>query len=529
MSRRYLSAVAVAAALVLTLGCTAAGSGTTGGGAGATDAASSETATASETAATTDTAAATDASGPSDAAVTDSAAGAETLTDASKDIAVVPDAVADVAAEVGPDAAPSDLPPDAKTELPPTGCTCADVTCGPGAVCVPKAGECKKNAELKAGQCWADANCPAGVPCTGAFVCPCNADCDAADTPGVCGTQPACSCATVKCGAGSVCVPLAGGCKSNADLKPGQCWTDANCAVGVPCNAVSVCPCNAMCDAPDKPGVCGNPPACNCNGNKCTADQVCLPEPNVCVSPLKAGQCWADKDCAKGQACQGAFVCPCNGKCPMLTTPGSCGGAAPVCTCEGKGCDPGQVCVADKKVCVDTNNLPAGACWTDAQCPVGAKCEGANICPCGAACFAADKPGKCDAPPQVACKCGGKPCGTGQVCAGDGVCKSSGELKPGQCWNSSNCGPGQTCDGANICPCGAMCLVADKPGTCSGGGGGGPVCQKVDPNSFGMCEMVVGVVFDGNKCVFASGCGCADKCALIFKDMTSCQLACGIM
>lgn len=593
----WMHSAAVAAALAMvSFGCAAAAGTAQGGGAATTDATASDTPAAADAGASADGATGADTTAVSDGAVADTAAGAETLADAAVD-AAAGDGAADTPGDAAPDLTAADGVPDTKPDLPPTGCTCADVTCGPGAVCVPKAGECKKNAELKSGQCWADANCPAGVPCIGAFVCPCDADCDAADSPGVCGTQPACSCATAKCGAGSVCVPAAGGCKSNAELKAGQCWTEANCPTGQPCIGTQVCPCNADCGVPDKPGSCGVAPVCTCNGNKCAADQVCLPEPNVCVSPLKAGQCWADKDCAGGQSCQGAFVCPCNGKCPKLTapgicsapspcncngntcaagqlclpdanvctdplkpgqcfadkdcpnglacqnafvcpcnakcakptTPGTCGGAGPICTCEGKACGAGQLCVADKKVCVDTGNLPAGQCWTDAQCP-GGKCEGANICPCGAACFAADKPGTCDQPPQVACKCTGKPCGADQVCAGaTGICKNNAELKPGQCWSVSNCGPGQTCDGTNICPCGAMCLVADKPGTCSGGGGGVPACQKVDPFSFGMCEMVLGVVFDGKKCVFASGCGCADKCALIFKDMTACQLACGLM
>jgi hypothetical protein len=37
------------------------------------------------------------------------------------------------------------------------------------------------------GRCWTNSDCQGGVPCVGAFVCPCNARCGRPDAPGTCG------------------------------------------------------------------------------------------------------------------------------------------------------------------------------------------------------------------------------------------------------------------------------------------------------------------------------------------------------
>lgn len=202
----------------------------------------------------------------------------------------------------------------------------------------------------------------------------------------------------------------------------------------------------------------------SCCATPCAANTMCV-DGKGCFPKPGAGACWHDSDCASTEKCQGAFACPCTADCNIDYAIGKCVVITPVCTCDGKACTADQACLAEKKVCVPA--APVGTCWTNVDCPAGSTCDGANICPCGSACFAADKPGTCSKPPAPeVCACGGKPCAADQVCAGSGVCKSNGELKSGQCWSDANCTGKGKCMGANICPCGAMCLVADKPGTC---------------------------------------------------------------
>ena len=193
-----------------------------------------------------------------------------------------------------------------------------------------------------------------------------------------------------------------------------------------------------------------------------------------------------------------------------------------VCCKDDASCGADMLCI-DGKACVSAK-LSAGQCWHPSDCALGQECQGAFVCPCNADCFPADKPGTCAVVPGGCCN-DTKGCSAGNTCAGGGankICKSQAELKPGGCWADADCSGG-TCKDANVCPCGAMCLVADKQGSC-----GGAACTTLDPNSFGMCDMIVGVVFDGKACVYASGCGCANACASVFKDLTSCQTACGL-
>lgn len=179
-------------------------------------------------------------------------------------------------------------------------------------------------------------------------------------------------------------------------------------------------------------------------------------------------------------------------------------------------CGAGQVCV-DGKDCLPI--AKPGACWTDADCG-GLPCVGAFVCPCTADCDAASTPGVCaDKDPDC---CTDGPCTGGKTCTAGKACKSDAQLGAGQCWSDANCPSGSACVGANVCPCGAMCLVADKPGQCQASSG----CTKVDPSSFGMCDMIVGWVWNGSACVSASGCGCGSQCAAVFADEASCKAKC---
>jgi len=77
--------------------------------------------------------------------------------------------------------------------------------------------------------------------------------------------------------------------------------------------------------------------------------------------------------------------------------------AAPGCCAADEHCASGSECVGGDcsaapvlGVCKATAGLGSGQCWRDSDCasPPG-KCQGASVCPCGAACFAADAPGTC--------------------------------------------------------------------------------------------------------------------------------------
>lgn len=74
---------------------------------------------------------------------------------------------------------------------------------------------------------------------------------------------------------------------------------------------------------------------------------------------------------------------------------GAAGGASCGCATEGE-CGAGKNCA--QGVCKET---VAGRCWDDDDCGAGATCQGASICPCGAACVVEDTPGSCKGPGTV--------------------------------------------------------------------------------------------------------------------------------
>jgi Cys-rich repeat protein len=232
----------------------------------------------------------------------------------------------------------------------------------------------------------------------------------------------------------------------------------------------------------------------------------------------------------------------------------------------------GLVCVAG--VCEKVP--PAGMCWADADCGEGGKCVGAITCPCGAMCFAASQPGKCDYGQPSACYANddcaaGETCEiTNDCCAPEGclpgmicpaVCVPCGQCVqslPTQCFADSECPAGFICEVTAECP---PCTYMDPPcmmpckavGKCVPSGGclsdadcddGDPCtgdychngacenvaksscCQKIDPFAYGMCEMFMGFGFDGTKCVGVSGCGCGADCGKIYKTLDECKKAC---
>ena len=119
-------------------------------------------------------------------------------------------------------------------------------------------------------------------------------------------------------------------------------------------------------------------PVCGCDGmtygNDCElgAAGVSLDYRGECTPTMACGAlpplscCYTDASCADTDRCVG-------GICPTTTL-----GAAGVCK---------------------PKRVTAGSCWDNTDCGLGGVCVGANICPCGAACFVPDSPGTCASRP----------------------------------------------------------------------------------------------------------------------------------
>lgn len=67
----------------------------------------------------------------------------------------------------------------------------------------------------------------------------------------------------------------------------------------------------------------------SCVEKCCSTDAACAALPGAycaegsCVPPLEVG-CWRDADCAPGEVCQGASICPCGVECFVADQPGAC-------------------------------------------------------------------------------------------------------------------------------------------------------------------------------------------------------------
>jgi hypothetical protein len=194
-----------------------------------------------------------------------------------------------------------------------------------GSQCI--AGVCKPNPAP--GLCWTDSDCGGAYgSCFGGSVCPCLADCDMEDQLGKCSAPPGCCTTSADCDQKPFVEPqcVAGNCESKP--PPGQCWTDADCG-GSTCQNACICPCGMICACGGQMGWCEGgpppppPPGC-CTSDWQCGDYVYSPcVSGVCKQPV-AGHCWKDAECAPGQTCVGAFVCPCGAACGQAETPGKC-------------------------------------------------------------------------------------------------------------------------------------------------------------------------------------------------------------
>ena len=124
-------------------------------------------------------------------------------------------------------------------------------------------------------------------------------------------------------------------------------------------------------------------------------------------------------------------------------------------------------------------------------------------------------------PPPGCCvldaDCAAGYCFANSASATAGTCIDPANLAVGSCWTDAECG-GSKCVGASICPCGASCLVQDKPGACEKPnpcltvkcGSGGPCAISVCNPANGQCEpepLAAGTACDdGDKCTVGDVC-----------------------
>lgn len=118
------------------------------------------------------------------------------------------------------------------------------------------------------------------------------------------------------CNAGSwACAPNEGCAGSCAGIVCNGCPGDLP---GTTIFGACACSCSGT-----SPYVCSLAPGC-CNFDYECGDAIYVPcAANVCKYP-EPGGCWIDAECAPGEHCEGASVCPCGAQCDGEDTPGAC-------------------------------------------------------------------------------------------------------------------------------------------------------------------------------------------------------------
>jgi hypothetical protein len=453
----------------------------------------------------------------------------------------------------------------------PAYCCYDDADCEEGKTCegtneaIWGPGEC--HGQPEPGRCYRDAHCAEGTSCLGATPCGCLVDCYWAG-PGYCVPpgETCCfsdgDCAEDRhCVGGHIGGPP-GHCKP--PLGDGSCWGDKDCGGDGHCEGADMCPCDALCDMEDHPGVCvGGGETCCEQDDECAPGFTCASFPEAlglegaCKPEQVDGMCWDHDDCGVEGICIGAVPCPCGDTIDGVgcDIPGTCyDKAAYGCCTSDDDCDPdaagdsvcglGSTCVAP---------LSFGQCWTDGDCYETQACTGVTICPCGMLCTMPTLPGSCTPLPQGCCY-DDAGCDEGFVCRGGGSTEDNIDHMPGGCvpdpegaacpydaaccWDPIDCGDSAHCEGAIHCACNELCYscgacMEDQIGqcvdgpvdpccfidehcpgghVCAGGGlGGYPGSCKV-PDPEGGCWRNADCSVEGEICHGEQICPCDALC-----------------
>lgn len=347
-------------------------------------------------------------------------------------------------------------------------------------------------------------------PPDGARVCVTTADCapgeeclahEGCDTPSYCGPalgRPCtddiatfCGCDGMTFFGSSTCPPRSyrwrGPCESS-DAGPPQCRLPNG----------SVCPVGRMCPAGDGCNSC----LCNPDGTVACTRLACIDAgpPPVCRFP-------DGRTCAVGQSCpagDGCNTCVCGRDGSLACTERACVDAGPAaCTLpDGRVCPQGQRCMTG----------PCSAC----TCRAGGQlvCEGWSCPDAGPVDVVA--PRSCrtssDCPPSMICD-GAQGCDVPWVCVPARPCTA--DLAPfcgcdGRTFQSSSSCPGQQYRSRGACP---------DAGTTN-------VCRAQDARAEGLCDLFLGVAWNGRVCVSLGGCRCVGAdCGSIVRTQEECVRA----